>query len=89
MTSFPRTIDEITPEWLTETLRESGAIANAKVESIELANATILMEDLGQLRAVKPTEGCSTEDVGAALKYLARLHSIWWEDQRPTGYIDF
>ena len=167
VTSFPRTIDEITPEWLTETLRESGAIANAKVESIELANleggivgevnrvkltydrhevgapgtvvaklanaddrlrkgrdrvglyerevrvyrelasvgsgirlpalyfadydgatsyATILMEDLGQLRAVKPTEGCSTEDVGAALKYLARLHSIWWEDQRPTGY---
>ena len=30
---FPRTIDEITPEWLTKVLRESGAIENAKVES--------------------------------------------------------
>ena len=26
---FPRTIDEITPEWLTKVLRESGAIENA------------------------------------------------------------
>jgi|GEM_PF-1682691 hypothetical protein len=32
---FPRTIDEITPEWLTQVLRESGAIRDAGVESFE------------------------------------------------------
>ncbi len=31
---FPRTVDEITPEWLTQVLRESGAIKQARVESI-------------------------------------------------------
>jgi hypothetical protein len=30
---FPRTVDEITPEWLTTVLRESGAIDSASVES--------------------------------------------------------
>jgi hypothetical protein len=34
---FPRTIDEITPEWLTKVLRESGAIDGAEVESFEAA----------------------------------------------------
>jgi len=32
---FPLTVDEITPEWLTQVLRESGAIREAQVESIE------------------------------------------------------
>jgi len=31
---FPRTIEEITPEWLTQVLRESGAIDSAAVASI-------------------------------------------------------
>ena len=35
---FPRTVDEITAEWLTETLRESGAIRDAAVESFEIMN---------------------------------------------------
>jgi thiamine kinase-like enzyme len=30
---FPRTIDEITPEWLTQALRESGAVRASRVES--------------------------------------------------------
>ena len=30
---FPRTVDEITPAWLTRVLRDSGAIRDAKVES--------------------------------------------------------
>ena len=34
---FPRTVDEITPEWLTQVLRESGAIREAKVESFSAA----------------------------------------------------
>ena len=34
---FPRTVDEITPEWLTQVLRESGAIRDASVESIEVS----------------------------------------------------
>ena len=37
---FPRTVDEITPEWLTQVLRESGAIDGAKVESF-------VFEDIG------------------------------------------
>ena len=32
---FPRTVDEITPEWLTRVLRESGAIREAAVQSFE------------------------------------------------------
>jgi hypothetical protein len=35
---FPRTIDEITPEWLTRVLRESGAIDGTNVESFEATN---------------------------------------------------
>jgi hypothetical protein len=35
---FPRTVDEITPEWLTQVLRENGAVRDAVVESFEIAN---------------------------------------------------
>ena len=35
---FPRTSDEITPEWLTRVLRESGAISDATVESFVFEN---------------------------------------------------
>ena len=38
VTDFPRTVDEITAEWLTDVLRESGAIRDAAVESFEIAN---------------------------------------------------
>ena len=37
MSDFPRTVDEITPEWLTKVLRESGAKRDASVESIEVS----------------------------------------------------
>ena len=33
---FPRTFEEITPEWLTSVLRENGAISNADVETLVL-----------------------------------------------------
>ena len=35
---FPRTIDEITSEWLTQVLRESGAISDAAVTSLRFEN---------------------------------------------------
>jgi hypothetical protein len=35
---FPRTIDEITPEWLTQVLRENGAISDAVVTSHRFEN---------------------------------------------------
>ena len=35
---FPRTIDEITPEWLTSTLRERDVITSSKVESVAITN---------------------------------------------------
>ena len=41
---FPRTVDEITPEWMTRVLRESGAIWDSSVESVEVEN---IGEDLG------------------------------------------
>ena len=34
---FPRTVDEITPDWLTQVLRECGVIGDASVESYEIA----------------------------------------------------
>ena len=34
---FPRTTDEITAEWLTAALRESGAIRQARVEWYSIA----------------------------------------------------
>lgn len=35
---FPRTVDEITPAWLTQVLRQSGAIGGNTVRSIETSN---------------------------------------------------
>ncbi|MBT4125731.1 MAG: DUF1679 domain-containing protein [Chloroflexi bacterium] len=49
MSNFPRTADEITPEWLTQALRESGAIKRARVVSIE---ASPLGEDSGVTAAL-------------------------------------
>ena len=46
---FPRTVDEITPEWLTQVLRDSGAIKQARVESID---ANSLGEDSGITAAI-------------------------------------
>jgi hypothetical protein len=46
---FPRTVEEITPEWLTRVLRESGAIEGARVESID---ASSLGEDSGVTAAI-------------------------------------
>ncbi len=38
MRDFPRTTGEITAEWLTEVLRESGAVREARVESFTVSN---------------------------------------------------
>ncbi|MDA1279235.1 MAG: hypothetical protein O3B95_04240, partial [Chloroflexi bacterium] len=38
MSDIPRTVDEITPEWLTKVLRDSGAVREACIESIEVSN---------------------------------------------------
>ncbi len=35
---FPRTVDEITPEWLTQVLRESGAIADSNQEESSITH---------------------------------------------------
>jgi len=37
---FPRTVDEITPEWLTNTLRDKGVIDKS---TVELVNASVLV----------------------------------------------
>ena len=49
MSDFPRTVENITPEWLTRALRDSGAIKQARVESID---ASPLGEDSGMTAAV-------------------------------------
>jgi hypothetical protein len=35
---FPRTVEEITPKWLTQVLRESADIGSAQVRSFDIAN---------------------------------------------------
>ena len=35
---FPRTVDEITPEWLTQVLRESGAIEGERVVAVSVGD---------------------------------------------------
>lgn len=50
---FPRTVDEITPEWLTQVLRESGAVREAKVNSfdvIDIGDDTGLTADLNNIQ---------------------------------------
>jgi hypothetical protein len=47
---FPRTVEEITPEWLTQVLRESGAIKDASVESFEVEPIGIGMGFIGTLK---------------------------------------
>ena len=51
--NFPRTVDEITPEWLTQVLRDGGAIKLARVESI---SATRMGEDSGVTSAINRLE---------------------------------
>jgi len=159
---FPRTVDEITPEWLTKVLRESGAIGDARIKSFssvgldggvvgevhrlhleytdssgrgpstaiaKIATADVekrlliggrgfyerevqfyqhlnsgvgvptssvyfseydsgtayfmlLLEDLGQYRAVDQKNDCSFEDTSSALQTLSVLHSKWWKNDR-------
>ena len=50
---FPRTVDEITPEWLTQVLRESGVIGNAVIDSFELE--TLTGGSMGVVTRVRPS----------------------------------
>ena len=50
---FPRTVEGITPEWLTKVLRESGAIKLARIESI---SANPMGEDSGVTSAINRLE---------------------------------
>ena len=163
---FPRTLDEITPEWLTQVLRESGAIHEARVESfshsileggvssevlrlkleydfkeenapefvvaklalvneerrkivdergiyesevnvyreIESAGGVrlpdvffaqyddssgflcLIIEYLGGLRVVDPDSNMTLPDAVACVEYLAKLHSVWWEESRMNSF---
>ena len=47
---FPRTVDEITPEWLTQVLRESGAIQKSTVESFDIEPIGVGMGTVGILK---------------------------------------
>ena len=58
---FPRTVDEITPEWLTQVLRESGAIDGATVESFSASGLDGgVVGDVNRLELLYSTES----DVG-------------------------
>jgi hypothetical protein len=60
-TEFPRTVDEITPEWLTRVLRESGAIDGARVESFSAAGLDGgLVGDVNRLELVYSADGDSS-----------------------------
>jgi hypothetical protein len=63
-TEFPRTVEEITPEWLTNVLRESGAIREERVESFTIAGLDGgIAGDVNRLQlnyAASPSRGPST-----------------------------
>ena len=62
---FPRTVDEITPEWLTRVLRESGAIQDAIVESFEIE--TLAGGSMGVVTRVRPSYKNGTSECPEAL----------------------
>ncbi|MCH7971774.1 MAG: DUF1679 domain-containing protein [Chloroflexi bacterium] len=59
---FPRTVDEITPEWLTQVLRESGAIREATVVQSDASNIGVDQGVVAQVHRLELKYDRTTED---------------------------
>ena len=71
MNNFPRTVDEITPEWLTQVLRESGAIRKSTVESFEIGN---IGDDQGVTAEVSRIDLCFDQtEIGAPHSVVVKM----------------
>ena len=71
MSNFPRTVEEITPEWLTQVLRESGLNESTQVESV---SATPLGADRGvNSEIVKLTLQYNRDPGGAPTGLIAKF----------------
>ncbi|MDA1280186.1 MAG: hypothetical protein O3B95_09160 [Chloroflexi bacterium] len=71
---FPRTVEEIRAEWLTQVLRESGAIGHASVESFEIAN---IGDDQGLTADVSRIDLCFDQvEIGAPRSAVAKTGMI-------------
>ena len=62
MSDFPRTVDEITPEWLTQVLRESGAIREATVVQGDASNIGVDQGVVAQVHRLELTYDSALED---------------------------
>jgi hypothetical protein len=51
---FPASLDEVTPEWLTQVLRDAGALHEAAVTSFEIERVGVGVGFLGQLGRITP-----------------------------------
>ena len=75
---FPRTVDEITPEWLTQVLRESGAIGDASVRS---RTVKTIGDDQGMTAdVVRIGLSYDREEPTAPRSVIAKLHRPWGAD---------
>ncbi|MCI0775755.1 MAG: phosphotransferase, partial [Chloroflexi bacterium] len=73
--NFPRTVEEITPEWLTQVLRESGAIDSASVGSLTVKT---IGDDQGMTAdVVRIGLNYDREEPNAPRSVIAKLHRPW------------
>ncbi|MDA1279236.1 MAG: DUF1679 domain-containing protein [Chloroflexi bacterium] len=59
---FPRTVDEITPEWLTQVLRESGALRKARIIASDAINIGFDQGAVAQVHRLELKYDKSTDD---------------------------
>jgi hypothetical protein len=87
---FPRTVDEITPEWLTQVLRENGAIRESTVVQSDASNIGIGQGVVAQVHRLELTFDSVLEDapghVIAKLALQAHLNSPVAGDWARTVY---
>ena len=68
---IPRSPEEITPEWLTSTLRDAGVISGARVTSVETESIGAGAGLFGQLARLRL--GYDREEPGAPASLIAKL----------------
>lgn len=70
-TTFPTSLDEVTPAWLTQILREAGALDRAAVTSFDVERVGVGVGFLGQLGRITPTY--DRKETGAPASLIAKF----------------
>lgn len=84
---LPVAPDEVTPEWLTSVLRQSGAISQAAVESLETEIIGAGVGLLGQLARVRPRY--DTAEAGAPQSLVVKMPSAVPENRDLANLFRF